>query len=71
MQKPLHPSIRHLIDHTGTTTHLVVPIALFEKMTDIIEDQYFGQLAEEILATETEYIDWEEAKKRLLKKKSK
>jgi hypothetical protein len=63
----LEISPRYIIDSTGKKTEVVLDISTFEKMLESLEDLYFGLQAEKALE-EGEFIDFNEANKKILKK---
>lgn len=63
----LEISPRYIIDSSGKKTEVVLDISTFEQMLENLEDLYFGLKAEKTLA-EGEFIDFDEANKKILKK---
>lgn len=68
----LYPNPRFITDDKGNKLEVVLDIATYDKLIDLIEDYYLGQMAQEVLACEDkeEYVDMHEFKKRLLKDSS-
>jgi len=58
---------RYIVDSTGKKIEVVLDISTFEKMVEKLEDSYFGEQAERALE-EGEFIDFDEANKKILKK---
>lgn len=63
----LEISPRYIVDSSGKKTEVVLDISTFEQMLESIEDLYFGLKAEQALA-EGEFIDFDEANKKIIKK---
>ena len=58
---------RYIVDSVGNKTEVVLDIATFEQMVEVLEDLYLGLQAEEAFK-EGEFIDFDEANKKILKK---
>ena len=58
---------RYIIDSSGKKTEVILDISTFERMLENLEDLYFGLQAEQALR-EGEFIDFDEANKKILKK---
>ncbi len=58
---------RYIVDSTGKKIEVVLDISTFEKMVENLEDSHFGEQAERVLE-EGEFIDFDEANKKILKK---
>jgi len=56
-----------IVDETGKKTAVILDILTFEKLMEAAEDYYLGKMAEEVLRTETEWVDFEEFEKKLNK----
>jgi len=63
----LEISPRYIVDSTGKKTEVILDISTFERMLESLEDLYFGLQAEQALQ-EGEFIDFDEANKKILKK---
>ena len=63
----LEISPRYVVDSTGKKTEVILDISTFERMLESLEDLYFGLQAEQALQ-EGEFIDFDEANKKILKK---
>lgn len=66
-KKVLEISPRYIVDSTGKKTAVVLDISTFEQMLEDLEDFYFGLQAEKALK-EDEFVDFDEANKKILKK---
>jgi len=58
---------RYIVDSTGKKVEVVLDLSTYEKMVENLEDSYFGEQAERALE-EGEFIDFDEANKKILKK---
>ena len=58
---------RYIVDSTGKKVEVVLDLSTYEKMMENLEDSYFGEQAERALE-EGEFIDFDEANKKILKK---
>ena len=56
---------QYLVNDAGKKTAVVMDFVAFERFMEKIEDIYLGALAQQALATETEYEDFEKVKKEL------
>lgn len=63
----LEISPKYIVDSTGKKMEVVLDIVTFEKMLEQLEDLYFGLKAERALK-EGEFIDFDEASKKIVKK---
>ena len=63
----LEISPRYIVDSTGKKTEVILDISTFERMLESLEDLYFGLQAKQALQ-EGEFIDFDEANKKILKK---
>lgn len=63
----LEISPRFIVDSSGKKTEVILDISTFEHMLESLEDFYFGLKAEQALK-EGEFIDFDEANKKILKK---
>ncbi len=59
--------LRYIVDSTGKKVEVVLDLSTYEKMVENLEDSYFGEQAERALE-EGEFIDFDEANKKILKK---
>ena len=66
-KKVLDISPRYIVDSAGKKTEVILDILTFERMLESLEDLYFGLQAEKAL-DEGEFIDFDEANKKILKK---
>jgi predicted DNA-binding protein len=66
-KETLEISPRYIIDSSGNKTEVILDVSTFEKMLEALEDLYFGLEAEKALK-EGEFIDFNEANKKILKK---
>ena len=66
-KKALEILPRYIVDSTGKKTEVVLDISTFEKMLESLEDLYFGLQAEQALE-EGEFIDFDEANKKIVKR---
>ena len=66
-KEALEISPRYIIDGMGKKTEVILDISTFEKMLESLEDLYFGLHAEQVLQA-GEFIDFDEANKKILKK---
>ena len=57
---------QYIFDRTGSKTAVILDIQTFENLLEAVEDSYLSALGEEILKTETEFIDLDEIKDELL-----
>lgn len=58
---------KYIVDETGKKTEVVIDISTFEKMLEDLEDLYFSLEAEKVLEC-GEFVDFDEANKKVLKK---
>ncbi len=63
----LEISPKYIVDETGKKTEVVLDISTFEQMLESLEDFYFGLEAEKFLES-GEFVDFDEANKKVLKK---
>ena len=63
----LEISPHYIVDSSGKKTEVILDILTFERMLESLEDLYFGLQAEQVLQ-EGEFIDFDEANKKILKK---
>ena len=63
----LEVSPRYIIDSSGKKTEVILDVTTFEQMLEGLENLYFGIKAEQALE-KGEYIDFNEANKKILKK---
>ncbi len=63
----LEISPTYIVDSTGKKTGVILEISTSERMLERLEDMYFGLKAEQALE-EGEFIDFNEANKKIEKK---
>lgn len=63
----LEISPRYIVDSYGKKIEVILDISTFEQLLEELEDLYFGLAAEQALA-EGDFIDFDEANKKILKK---
>ena len=56
--------VRYIVNHNGETTEVVLPVALYERLLESVEDTEDIRTAEELMER-PDFISWEEAKKQL------
>jgi predicted DNA-binding protein len=68
MKKNIVPiSPRYIIDNRGKKKEVVLDIKVYDKLIEELEDYYLAIEAEKILKS-GEFVDFEEANKKILKK---
>lgn len=63
----LEISPRYIVDSSGKKTEVILDVSTFERLLESLEDLHFGLQAEKTLK-EGEFIDFDEANKKILKK---
>lgn len=63
----LEISPKYIVDSSGKKTGVVLDISTFEQILENLEDLYFALKAEKVLE-QGEFIDFDEANKKILKK---
>jgi len=58
------PEVRYIVNDKGEKTEVVLPIELYERLLERIEDAEDIQAVEELMA-QPDFVSWEEAKKLL------
>lgn len=54
--------VRYTEDKSGEKTDVIISVAFFEELMEKFEKLFLVVLAEQVLATETDYYQWEDVK---------
>lgn len=65
----VEPKPRFITDEQGNKLEVILDIATYDQLIELVEDHYLSKTAEEVLATESkeEYMDLEDFRKTLVK----